>query len=74
VLLPPVRLGTPRRVSYQSFYDSLNPDDEPSYAISGGGLSIGGAIPQLARFTGLPAPQNCAGIAPGNPLEPIPEG
>jgi Secretory lipase len=59
VLLPPVRLGTPRLVSYQSFYDSLNPDDEPSYAISGGGLSIGGAIPQLE--SGLVAPLLLAG-------------
>lgn len=31
-------------VSYQSFYDSLNPNDEPSYAISGG-VSAGGFIP-----------------------------
>ena len=37
VLKPPLQLGTPQVVSYQSFYDSLNPDDEPSYAISGGG-------------------------------------
>jgi Secretory lipase len=59
VLLPPVRLGTPRLVSYQSFYDSLNPDDEPSYAISGGGLSIGGAIPQLE--SGLVTPLLLAG-------------
>ncbi len=59
VLLPPVRLGTPRVVSYQSFYDSLNPDDEPSYAISGGGLSIGGAIPQLE--SGLVTPLLLAG-------------
>jgi hypothetical protein len=59
VLLPPVRLGAPRLVSYQSFYDSLNPDDEPSYAISGGGLSIGGAIPQLE--SGLVAPLLLAG-------------
>jgi hypothetical protein len=59
VLLPPVRLGPPRLVSYQSFYDSLNPDDEPSYAISGGGLSIGGAIPQLE--SGLVAPLLLAG-------------
>lgn len=33
-------------ISYQSFYDSLNPEDEPSVAIAGG-LSITGAIPQL---------------------------
>ena len=30
-------------VSYQSAYDSLNPDDEPSYAISGG-LRLGGIV------------------------------
>ena len=60
VLLPPVRLGPARLVSYQSFYDSLNPDDEPSYAISGGGgLSIGGAIPQLE--SGLVSPLLLAG-------------
>lgn len=47
VLLPPLQLGAPRIISYQSFYDSLNPDDEPSYTISGGGISLGGAIPQL---------------------------
>jgi hypothetical protein len=33
------------------------------------------AVPWLlARFTGATAPQNCASIAPGNPLDPIPEG
>ena len=59
VLKPPVQLGAPKLVSYQSFYDSLNPDDEPSYAISGGGLSIGGAIPQLE--SGLVSPLLLAG-------------
>ena len=44
VLLPPLTSGTPTVVSYQSFYDSLNPEDEPSYAISGG-LTLGGLIP-----------------------------
>jgi hypothetical protein len=43
VLEPPVRLGSPRAVSYQSFYDSLNPADEPSVQIAGG-LSLGGFI------------------------------
>jgi hypothetical protein len=47
VLRPPVQLGPAKLVSYQSFYDSLNPDDEPSYAIAGGGLSLGGVIPQF---------------------------
>jgi Secretory lipase len=46
VLKPPLSLGTPQVVAYQSFYDSLNPADEPSYAISGG-LTLGGAIPQV---------------------------
>ncbi len=46
VLKPPVAVGTPKIVAYQSFYDSLNPADEPSWAISGG-VSLGGAIPQV---------------------------
>jgi hypothetical protein len=46
VLKPPLAVGTPQVVAYQSFYDSLNPADEPSYAISGG-LTLGGAIPQV---------------------------
>jgi hypothetical protein len=46
VLKPPLSIGTPQIVAYQSFYDSLNPVDEPSYAISGG-LTLGGAIPQV---------------------------
>jgi hypothetical protein len=46
VLVPPIFFGTPRIVAYQSFYDSLNPVDEPSYAVSGG-LSFGGAIPNV---------------------------
>ena len=46
VLKPPIGLGTPQVVAYQSFYDSLSPADEPSYAISGG-LTFSGAIPQV---------------------------
>jgi hypothetical protein len=46
VLKPLLSIGTPQVVAYQSFYDSLNPVDEPSYAISGG-LTLGGAIPQV---------------------------
>jgi hypothetical protein len=61
VLLPPLQLGAPRVVSYNSFYDSLNPDDEPSYTISGGGISLGGAIPQLE--SGLVQPLLLAGYA-----------
>lgn len=59
ILKPLLQIGTARVVSYQSFYDSLNQDDEPSYAISGGGLSIGGAIPQLE--SGLVKPLLLAG-------------
>jgi hypothetical protein len=46
VLKPAITIGTPQIVAYQSFYDSLSPADEPSYAISGG-LTLGGAIPQV---------------------------
>ena len=38
VLLPPLKPPTPMVLSYQSFYDSLNTEDDPSYAISGGTL------------------------------------
>ncbi|MBJ7470668.1 MAG: triacylglycerol lipase, partial [Solirubrobacteraceae bacterium] len=43
VLLPPVKPKVQRVFSYQSFYDSLNPDDQPSYAVSGG-TTLGGAV------------------------------
>jgi hypothetical protein len=46
VLKPAITIGAPQVVAYQSFYDSLNPADDPSYAISGG-LTLGGAIPQV---------------------------
>jgi hypothetical protein len=46
VLKPPLTIGTPQVVAYQSFYDSLSPNDEPSYAISGD-VSLTGAIPQV---------------------------
>ncbi|MDT8913170.1 lipase family protein [Amycolatopsis sp. PS_44_ISF1] len=35
VVKPPVAPATPKAVSYQSFYDSLNPADGPSRAIAG---------------------------------------
>jgi hypothetical protein len=54
VLLPPVPLGSPTALSYQSFYDSLNNEDEPSYAISGG-FSMGGDIPQAESVLIAPA-------------------
>jgi hypothetical protein len=59
VLRPPVQLGPAKLVSYQSLYDSLNPDDEPSFAIAGGGLSLGGAVAQLE--SGLITPLLLAG-------------
>ncbi|HEY1918527.1 MAG TPA: lipase family protein [Streptosporangiaceae bacterium] len=43
VLEPPVPLGSARAVSYQSFYDSLNPADEPSVQIAGD-VTLGGLI------------------------------
>jgi hypothetical protein len=46
VIQPLFSFSQPKLVSYQSFYDSLNPDDEPSYAISGG-LTLGGLIPNV---------------------------
>jgi hypothetical protein len=46
VLKPLLTIGAPQVVAYQSFYDSLNPNDEPSYAISGD-VSLTGAIPQV---------------------------
>jgi len=58
VLQPPLRLGPSAVVSYQSFYDSLNPEDEPSYAISGG-LTLGGLIPTAE--SGLIAPALLSG-------------
>ena len=43
VLLPPVGFSTPRLLSYQSAYDSLSPDDQPSYSIAGG-KTFGGSV------------------------------
>ncbi|MGO9182600.1 MAG: lipase family protein [Mycobacterium sp.] len=38
---------TTKVISYQSAYDSLNPNDEPSYAISGGRPTLGGLVPNV---------------------------
>lgn len=54
VLLPPLKLGTPTVLSYQSFYDSLNTEDDPSFAISGG-VGTGGEIPQAESVLIAPA-------------------
>jgi hypothetical protein len=59
VILPPWRFGAPKVVSYESFYDSLNPEDGPSRAIAGGQLSIGSAISQME--TGIVSPLLLAG-------------
>jgi len=52
--------AAPKVVAYQSFYDSLNPEDDPSYAIAGG-LSFGGLIPDVEST--LIAPELLAGDA-----------
>jgi hypothetical protein len=45
VIKPPVSTSSsPKVVAYGSFYDSLNPSDEPSYQIAGG-VTLGGLIP-----------------------------
>jgi len=54
VLLPPVKALTPSVLSYQSFYDSLSSEDDPSYAISGGNPT-GGEIPQVESVLISPA-------------------
>jgi Secretory lipase len=54
VLLPPASLGEPTVLSYQSFYDSLDTEDDPSYAISGG-FGVGGEIPQVESVLIAPA-------------------
>jgi hypothetical protein len=53
VLEPPVPLGSPRAVSYQSFYDSLNPADEPSAQIAGD-VTLGGLIPDAESIVIAP--------------------
>jgi hypothetical protein len=51
IIQPPIQLNMKKVISYQSAYDSLNRNDEPSYAISGG-LTLGGVVPnvELAVF------------------------
>ncbi|MEZ0579652.1 lipase family protein [Nocardioides sp. MH1] len=58
VVRPVVPLGDPKVISYQSFYDSLNPADQPSAAIAGGS----GIGPSIANVeTALFAPMLLAG-------------
>jgi hypothetical protein len=51
VIQPPDQDDKTKVISYQSAYDSLNQNDEPSYAISGG-VTLGGIVPnvELAVF------------------------
>ncbi len=46
IIHPPFQFDATKVVSYQSAYDSLNRNDEPSYAISGG-LRLGGIVPNV---------------------------
>jgi hypothetical protein len=46
VIQPPVQDDKAKVISYQSAYDSLNRNDEPSYAISGG-VTLGGLVPNV---------------------------
>jgi len=46
IIKPPIQFDETKVVSYQSAYDSLNRNDEPSYAIWGG-LRLGGLIPNV---------------------------
>jgi Secretory lipase len=46
VIKPLIQFDKRKVISYQSAYDSLNRNDEPSYAISGG-LRLGGVVPNV---------------------------
>jgi Secretory lipase len=46
IIAPPIQIDKTKVLSYQSAYDSLNRNDEPSYAISGG-LRLGGVVPNV---------------------------
>jgi len=46
VIRSPIQLDETKVLSYQSAYDSLNRNDEPSYAIRGG-FTLGGLVPNV---------------------------
>jgi Secretory lipase len=46
VIQPPEQGNKTKVISYQSAYDSLNQNDEPSHAISGG-VTLGGLVPNV---------------------------
>ncbi|WP_235737842.1 lipase family protein [Nocardioides alcanivorans] len=54
VVRPVVPLGTSKVISYQSFYDSLNPADQPSTSIAGG-KGLGPAIVNVETLLIAPA-------------------
>lgn len=54
VILPPGKVKSGQAVSYQSFYDSLSPADNPSRVIAGNQRFPGGVIPNVE--TALIAP------------------
>ncbi len=47
VIQPPDLRDKTKVISYQSAYDSLNQNDEPSYAISGGHPTLSGVVPNV---------------------------
>lgn len=51
VIQPPIQPDKTKVLSYQSFYDSLNQNDEPSYAIAGGNPLP--ALPELINSVEL---------------------
>jgi hypothetical protein len=51
VIQPPIQPDKTKVLSYQSFYDSLNQNDEPSYAIAGGNPLP--ALPELINSAEL---------------------
>lgn len=54
VVLPPAPPTTPKVISYQSFYDSLDPEHGPSRSIAGD-VSLGGAIANFETLLLAPA-------------------
>ncbi len=47
--------GTPKLIAYGSFYDSLDPRDQPSMAIAGNSnATLGGALPNVEALLVLP--------------------
>ena len=53
IIQPPIQLDKTKVISYQSAYDSLNQNHEPSYAISGG-LTLGGIVSNVEAVVFTP--------------------